>query len=60
LPDSLVTVTTIRTPEKAAIKAAIEEWTAIMAALEDGDEGPAEVAGAILSQAGPVLTVRVR
>jgi hypothetical protein len=60
LSDDLVTVTTIRTPDKAKIKDAIEEWTAIMAELEDGDEGPAEVAGAILSNAPPVLTVRVR
>jgi hypothetical protein len=46
LPLSLVEESIVRTPDKAAIKAALEEW--------------GEVAGAVLSQAAPVLTVRTR
>jgi hypothetical protein len=61
LPDNLVKIETIRTPDKAAIKTALEDRRALIdAARAQGEEPPPELEGAELSNGGSVLTVRTR
>jgi hypothetical protein len=61
LPDNLVKIETIRTPDKAAIKTALDDRRALIdAARAQGEEPPPELEGAELSNGGSVLTVRTR
>jgi hypothetical protein len=59
LPDQWVTITVTRTPDKAAIRSAIEDRQALIKIMrERGEEPPPELEGAVLSNGGSVLTVR--
>lgn len=58
LPDAWVTIAVTRTPDKAAIKTAIEDRQALIKVkLEQGEEPPPQLDGAMLSNATTVLRI---